>query len=87
MKKTALIFCAVLFVFLAVTPRALAYGGGGGFPPGYFSPAIACKSLVMQLPFGGKINVPYCLIARNSENNNLSQRMADFMMRVKTGNK
>ena len=87
----------VLFVaILSTVPSAAAYGGGNGFPPGYYgnprhTNKLVCTIIKKQLPFNREISVPNCKVVRGevtrAKNHNIQERLNDFLTRVIKGGK
>jgi hypothetical protein len=87
----------VIFVaILTIVPSASAYGGGNGFPPGYYgnphhTNKLVCTTIKKQLPFGQEISIPSCKVVKEavaqSKNKNLQQRLTDFLSRIQNGAK
>ncbi len=87
----------VLFVAtLSTAPSVAAYGGGNGFPPGYYGNShhtnkLVCTIVKKQLPFNREISVPNCKVVKGevtrAKNQNLQERLNDFLTRVIKGGK
>ncbi len=95
MKK--LLPVIVIFVaILSIAPSASAYGGGNGFPPGYYdnphhTNKLVCTMVKKQLPFNREISVPRCKVVKEvtaqAKNKNVQERISDFLTRVIKGGK
>ena len=89
----------ILVIFVAIfsiVPSASAYSGGNGFPPGYYGNShhtnkLVCTLVKKQLPFNREISVPRCKVvkqvAAQAKNQNLQERLNDFLTRVIKGGK
>ncbi len=91
MKKLLVFSAAVLFVVIAGASNVSAYGGGIGFPPGYFDnphprPGLVCEWVTKENPNGKVIKVPRCHVERfEHQRSNYLRRISAFFDRVWRG--
>lgn len=93
MKKIVILSSLVMLGALAGSNQTSAYGGGGGFPPGYFNnpnakPGLVCEWVTLDLPANVEVTVPRCRVERNEKQaNNFSERVDKFVSKVVNGNR
>ncbi len=94
--KTLTAISAVLFFLFASASNALAYGGGTGFPPGYYDNPhkknkLVCEFIVKELPFNREIIVPKCKVVQEmvmpTKGKSLQERLSDFGKKLTNGSK
>lgn len=95
MKKIFLSCSMILIGLTFVVSNAFAYGGGGGFPPGYFDnpharPGLQCEFITLKITKKHSVIVPRCKVVRAEvhtevKNKSFWQRIIDFSDRVKKG--
>jgi hypothetical protein len=92
MKKLPVLFVLVAFYMISAG-KTLAYGGGMGFPPGYFDNphaqgGLVCEMTKKSLPNGKTIYLPSCHVVHNEvRNHSWTRRLSDFLKRVINGSK
>lgn len=98
MRKIAVIL-SVVFIFLSSAQNTYAYGGGGGFPPGFPPPPhvkLVCEYeiRIITLPFNRTrtIRIPRCHVEitkpqNNNDRRDFRERWDDFMDRIRNGRK
>lgn len=92
--KTISIFTVSLVIFLASVSTAHAYGGGTGFPPGYYDNPhvkykLVCELVTKKLPHNMEIKVPVCKVVKEEVKNpnakTLQERIAELRERILHG--
>ncbi len=94
--KTLAATIAVFVLLLASASPVYAYGGGTGFPPGYFDNShkkdkLVCEFVVKTLPFNREIIVPSCKVVKEvvvpTKGKSLRERLSDFGKKLTNGSK
>ena len=94
--KKVLPIIVVLFVLFTNTSSVSAYGGGNGFPPGYYNNPhhknkLVCGIVKKQLPFNKEIYVPSCKVVKvavaGAGDKSIEERITNFVGRVVNGGK
>jgi hypothetical protein len=99
-EKLPILLVLIAFALLASPSSASAYGGGPGFPPGFFDNLhpkvkLVCKQVTKTLPNGHEIKLPKCTVEKvtpskdeiDAARKDFKERIKELISRIKNGNK